>query len=145
MGIENIEAIISLGSAVVVFLATTITFLIKFVKAIKAKNLAQAEALLKDFVKQSTEAAEAITSKDGTHLSAENKLAYALNHLKALCAEAKVGFNVDKAVGMIDEEITHTKKVNSNLVCKEVNGVIVCKPAQKADEVKVNNTPFQSF
>ena len=144
MPIQDFVILVSLGFTLVGFIITTITFVCKFVKAIKERNYAQAQTLLKDYVKQSTEAAEAITSKDGTHLSAENKLAYALNHLKALCAEGGIKFNMDTAVGMIDEEIAHTKKVNSNMICKEVNGVYVCEPIAKAEPQK-SKTPFQSF
>lgn len=145
MSMENIELIISLASACIAFMATAVTFLVKFIKAIKEKNLTHAKALFVQFAKQATEAAEAITSKDGTHLSPQNKLAYALNCFKALCAENNVEFDIDRAVGVIDEEIKHTKKVNSNVVCKEVNGVVVCEPVQKTEEVQSVKTPFQSF
>lgn len=144
--LENIEAIISLGSAVVVFLATSITFLVKFIKAVKARNFAQAKNLLSGFVKEGIEAAEAIVSKTGTQLSGENKLAYALNQIKAMCAEAGIKFDTEETVAMIEETIATTKKVNSNnTICKNVNGVVVCEPVKKTEEVQSVKTPFQSF
>lgn len=110
---ENLAQIISLASAGLGLLATTITFLIKFIKAFKDKKSSEAYNLLQTFVKEAVQKVEEIKTSTNGNLPSDYKKQSAMDKVEALCARAKIPFDETQVDVMIEDIVALTKVVNA--------------------------------
>ena len=111
---ENLTTLISAASACFGLLLTTITFLVKFAKAVKTKNREEAKNLLNKGVTAAVQFAERLKSASGDSLAGETKKQVALNEVKAFCAENEIKFDEETVSDMIEEIVSLTKTVNAS-------------------------------
>lgn len=115
----NLETLIPLITGLVGLAVSTATFLYKFIKAIKEKNLAKIESAYAEFTQKTTKVAETIVG-----LTGESKLAVALTKFNQLCINAGIVYDEAKAKGYIEQFLALTKIVNArdkDIKNKEVN------------------------
>lgn len=106
---ENLEIIISTASSALGLLIVAVTFIIKFIKALKSKNASEAARLLKEGVEQAVTLVEGID----TALSGTTKKELALTKVNQYCIDNGIAFDAEKASALIEEVITLTKTVNA--------------------------------
>lgn len=112
MVLENLEIIISLASALLGLLVATVTFLVKFIKAAKTKNYAEAQKLLKDGASTTVAFVEQLKTKTGGVLDGTIKKSVAMSEMKAFCAEHNIKFDEQAVSDLIEEIVSLTKSVN---------------------------------
>lgn len=104
---ENIEIIISIASAALGLLITTVTFLSKFVTNAKAKKAMENIVKIGNAVIPYIEEAETFV-----HYSGEEKKQYVLTKANMFAIENKIKFNEQAVSEKIEELVTLTKQVN---------------------------------
>lgn len=109
---ENLHIILSIASAALGLLITTLTFIIKFVKAVKAKNKAEVANLLMQGVTTAVQFVEQVKSKAQGSLDGATKKSMAMSEVKAFCADHKIKFDEETVDALIEEVVELTKKVN---------------------------------
>lgn len=111
---ENLYLILSIASVALALLVALVTYICKFVKAIKTRNAEAAKNLLIRGVNAAVQFAEQLRSKTGSALDGVAKKSVAMNEVKAFCAENNIVFDAEAVDEMIESVITLTKTVNAN-------------------------------
>lgn len=111
---ETLNLILSAASAGLALLVALVTFICKFIKAVKTKNTEAAKNLLSQGVTAAVQFAEQLRSKTGSALDGATKKAIAINEVKAFCSEHSIMFDAEAVDEMIESVITLTKTVNAN-------------------------------
>jgi len=106
--IENIEIILSLAATAMGFVASTVTFAVKYVKNKTAKIDAEHHIGVRDVLLGFIAEAEKIDGYTGTE-----KKAYVLEKVAQFAKSNRVGYCVDRVSAKIDEIIALTKLVNT--------------------------------
>ena len=104
---ENLEIIISIASAALGLLITTVTFLSKFVTNAKAKKAMENIVKIGNAVIPYIEEAETFV-----HYSGEEKKQYVLTKANMFAIENKIKFNEQAVSEKIEELVMLTKQVN---------------------------------
>lgn len=110
---ENIQIILSIASAALGLLITTLTFLIKFIRAVKAKNKEAIKNLLIQGATNAVQLVEQVKSKAQGALDGPTKKSMAMNEMKSFCAEHNIKFDESSVSELIEEIVALTKVVNA--------------------------------
>lgn len=105
---ESIQVIISLIGITIGFIATTATFLLKFLKNEKAKKLSQSLLTITDVIIPYIEQAEDLIT-----LSGEEKKQYVINMVKTFAKSNNLNLDNYFVDSKIEELIVLTKQVNN--------------------------------
>ncbi len=108
---ENLELILSLIGTTVSLLITCIIFIVKFVKSLRAKRLAEDDTAILEAILPLMEIAEKYKNYSG-----EEKKEYVLTKLNQFTIENGINFNAEAVIGKIEELIQLTKQVNTNKI-----------------------------
>lgn len=104
---ENTEIILSISSAALGLLITTVTFLSRFMKSAKAKKAAENLVKICNAIIPFIEEAE-----DYLNYSGEEKKQYVMTKANQYALENKIKFNADIVSSKIDELVALTQQVN---------------------------------
>lgn len=110
---ENIQIILSVAGAALGLLITTITFIAKFVKAIKAKDKEEVARLYKEFADTVVQEVEVIKSKANDTIPSAAKLQMGLTKFNQYCIDNNITYNIDNAKAAIEKVVALTKVVNA--------------------------------
>lgn len=115
----QVKEILALILGIITFVITTVTFLVKFIRANKGKieeakkaNAATRAKMLIQFAMNAIQVAENIKSKSGDELMSEDKLKLALTEINQMCIDNGIAFDKEEATAIIEQCIDLTKKVN---------------------------------
>jgi len=107
------ETILSIAATAIGLLITTITFIYKFVSAIKEKKWQESLKLLNDFTSEAIQKAEMIKSLNGDTMTGDAKKQYAITEIENSLSKVGLYFDVKTIANKIEEIIVLTKKVNA--------------------------------
>ena len=105
---ENLEWILSLAGAVLVFLSTAVGILVKLVKAVKAKNAEEIKNVLMEAAQEAVAFAETVKGVSG-----ETKKNIALTQIGQTMLSKGMKFDKQSASEAVESLISLTKEVNS--------------------------------
>lgn len=100
--------IIAVMATVFPFLIATLTFLIKFVKSSKAKNVLQTTLNFTEALQPMI-----IKAEEYSHYTGQEKKQYVLTQANQFAIDHKLKFNINTISELIEEIVTTTKKVNA--------------------------------
>lgn len=121
---QNIEIILSLASATLGFVVTTITFLLEFIKNAKAKKIAEQTVKFCDAIIPYIKQAETFIN-----YSSEEKKEYVMTRANQYAQENRLKFNEEFVSQKIEELIALTKDVNAKT--ENDAGVKITFPAKQ--------------
>ena len=104
---ENTEIILSISSAALGLLITTVTFLSRFIKSAKAKKEAENLVKICNAIIPFIEEAEGYLNYNG-----EEKKQYVMTKANQYAIDNRIKFNVDIVSNKIDELVAFTQQVN---------------------------------
>ena len=104
---QNLEFIISLAATAICFLATAITFITRFVKAIKEKRTAQSTLRLCNALAPLITEAEKFTNYNG-----QEKKEFVLTRANQFALQNRIKFDTTWTSQKIDEIVHLTRQVN---------------------------------
>ena len=108
---ENLEIIISVASAALGLLITTVTFLTKYITNAKAKIAAENVIKIGEAVIPYIEQAEGFL-----HYSGAEKKEYVMTKATRFAIDNGIGFDAEAVSGKIEELVELTKQVNTRSV-----------------------------
>jgi hypothetical protein len=104
---EQLEVILSIGGTAVGFLATAVTFCIKFIKSAKAKKIAEQTLRVTNAVLPFIEQAETFLNYSGSE-----KKEFVLTKANQFAIDNGIKFNAESVGAKIEELVGLTKEVN---------------------------------
>lgn len=117
---DNVTALVSTLSAIVGLIITAVTFLIKFITAVKAKNISEAARLLQIGAEEAVRFVETVKSKANGELDSQTKLTMALTRINQYCIDNNIEYNENQAIKLVEEAIKFSKEVNAREKDKEI-------------------------
>jgi len=105
---ENFEVILSLVVTTVGFIASTITFLVKYIKTHFAKKNAEHHIAIRDVLLGFIHEAEKILDKTG-----EEKKAFVMTKIQEYAESKNLKYDMSHIGNVIDEIVNLTKLVNT--------------------------------
>lgn len=115
----DLEMYISLAATVIGLIASTTTFLIKFIKSTKARNVAEQVLKMTQLILPFIEEAEKFA-----HFSGEEKKQYVMTRSMQLAVKNNMKVNDDFISNKIEELINLTNHVNTNKANVELKKIL---------------------
>ncbi len=106
---ENLEVILSLIGTSLSLFVTCLIFIVKFIKSLRTKKLAENDNAIIEAILPLMEIAE-----NYKHYSGEEKREFVLTKLNQFTLENGINFDSDAVIKKIEELIKLTKQVNVN-------------------------------
>lgn len=104
---ENLELIVSLAATAASTLIACVTFIVKAVRAIRARVKSEGKTALLDAVAAAVEAAEALTNYSGAE-----KKAYVIMKMNKFAIENGIEFDLEAVSEKIEQLVELSKRVN---------------------------------